>query len=59
MNKTEEECRSFLGKVNLPILSECQALTMDAPVTIQGVLPALEDMGNSKSPGNDGLQKEF
>ena len=59
INKTEEECRSFLGKVNLPNLSESQALTMDAPITIQEVLSALEDMGNSKSPGNDGLQKEF
>ena len=46
-NVSEQDCSEFLSKINLPRLSAEQARHCDGPLQ------------NGKSPGNDGLTKEF
>ena len=55
-----EECiQSFLDKVSLPKLNENQALKCEGAITECELLKALTFMDNDKSPGNDGITKEF
>ena len=58
-NGSEQDCSEFLSKINLPRLSAEQARHCDGPLTSDEVLLALKSMQNGKSPGNDGLTKEF
>ena len=58
-NCTEIECSTFLNNVKLPCISEDQALLCDKSISSSEVLSALKCMKNGKSPGNDGLPKEF
>ena len=58
-NVSEQDCSEFLSKINLPRLSAEQARHCDGPLTSDEVLLALKSMQNGKSPGNDGLTKEF
>ena len=55
-----EECiQSFLDKVSLSKLTENQTLKCEGPITESELLNALTSMDNDKSPGNDGITKEF
>ena len=55
-----EECiQSFLDKVSLPKLNENQTLKCEGTITECELLLALTSMDNDKSPGNDGITKEF
>ena len=55
-----EECiQSFLDKVSLPKLNENQTLKCEGTTTECELLQALTSMDNDKSPGNDGITKEF
>ena len=55
-----EECiQSFLDKVSLPKLNENQTLKCEGAITECELLKALTSMDNDKSPGNDGITKEF
>ena len=55
-----EECiPSFLDKVSLPKLNENQTLKCEGTITECELLKALTSMYNEKSPGNDGITKEF
>ena len=55
-----EECiQSFLDKVSLPKLNENQILKCEGTITECELLNALTSMDNEKSPGNDGITKEF
>ena len=57
--KTEQECLRYLEKVNTPKLSEEERYICDGQLSIQEYWNALNSMQNGKSPGNDGLSKEF
>ena len=57
--KTDQECLSYLEKVNTPKLSEEERDICDGQLSIQECWNALNSMQNGKSPGNDGLSKEF
>ena len=55
-----KECiQSFLDKVSLPKLNENQILKCEGAITECELLNALTSMDNEKSPGNDGITKEF
>ena len=55
-----EECiKSFLDEVSPPKLNENQTLTYQGAMTQSEPLKALNSIDNDKSPGNDGITKEF
>ena len=45
--------------MSLPKLDNQKALSCEGPITETELLNALKSMSNDKSPGNDGLTKEF
>ena len=57
--KTEKECLKYLAEINIPVLSVCNREICDAPITLTDIFNALNSMQANKSPGNDGLTKEF
>jgi hypothetical protein len=56
---TEDECRTYLQNVNIPTLSIEESASLGEPIKLAEIHKALKSMSNSKSPGNDGLPKEF
>ena len=48
---------AYLNQINTPILTEEHSQTCEAPIS--EILNALKSMPNNKSPGNDGLTREF
>ena len=58
-SKSQNECVSFLDRVNLAKISSSDKIELDKPLTIDEMTNALKNMENSKSPGNDGLTVEF
>ena len=57
---TSEECiQSFLDKMSLPKLNENQTFKFEVAITECERLKALTSIDNDKSPGNDGITKEF
>ena len=59
LSLSEEGIQSFLDKVSLPKLNENQALKCEGAITEYELLKALSSMDNDKSPGHDGITKEF
>ena len=57
--KTEKECSEYLSKLNAPMLSESDRSICEGKLTLNECWLALSSMRNGKSPGNDGLTKEF
>ena len=58
-NKTLDECMSYLANISLPKLTDEEKLSCEGKLTKNECWIALSSMGNNKSPGNDGLSKEF
>ena len=59
LNKLILNKMTYLDKINLHILSNGQKQICDAIVTEKEIYDALKSMENDKTPGNDGLSKEF
>ena len=57
--KSEAECLDFLGNLNIPKLSDDDRISCGGKLTLNECWEALKSMSSSKSPGNDGLTKEF
>ena len=57
--KTEQEGLQYLASINMPKLSESESLPSPSSLTLKKCWEALQSMKNGKSPGNDGLTKEF
>ena len=57
--KSESECLSYLRTVNIPKLTESEKESCEGRLTKKEIWEALNSMANNKSPGNDGLPKEF
>ena len=57
--KREKECLKYLAEINTSVLSVCNREICDAPITLTDIFNALNSMPANKSPGNDGLTKEF
>ena len=58
-SNTSEDCESFLNEVSVPKLSYEDARICEGDLNELELLKALKSMQNNKSPGNDGLTKEF
>ena len=56
---TEQECMDYLSEINKPYLTVDQANLCEGKVTVREGLRILQQMPSDKSPGNDGLTKEF
>ena len=50
---------NYLDKISLPSLSNGQKLICDVITIGKEIYDALKSMENNKTPGNDGLSKEF
>ena len=57
--KTEEECFKYLESINMPQLNEFDRNRCEGIVTKRECWDTLSSMNHNKSPGNDGLSKEF
>ena len=57
--KTEEDCIEYLRTLNTPQLSEAEHVSCEGSLTERECWEVLTSMKNGKSPGNDGLTKEF
>ena len=58
--KNEPKClENYLNKIPIPKLSNNQKDLCEGIITEKELLAALKSMDNNKSPGNDGLTKEF
>ena len=57
--KHEKECLEFLTDINIPLLSNDNQKVCDTSLTLTELNDALNGMPASKTPGNDGLTKEF
>ena len=57
--KAEQDYLNCLKSINGPKLSETDKKRCEGKLTVQSCLNALNSMKNGKSPGNDGLRKEF
>ena len=51
--KNEEECLVYLRHFNVPQINNCER------ESCEGLLTRKESMKNEKSPGNEGISKEF
>ena len=58
-NKTVDECMSYQANISLPKLTYEEKMSCEGKLTENECWIALSSMGNNKSPGNDGLSKEF
>ena len=57
--KTEAECLEYLNSINIPCLTDSDTQSCEGRLTIKECWDALLSMKNNKSPGNDGITKEF
>ena len=58
-NKTFDQCKQFLEQLSLPSLLDLQNEVLKKPLTMRELEIALKNSKNGKSPGNDGLTREF
>ena len=56
---TKEKLEQFLNSISLPTLTNDEKLICEGEITEKELFIALSKMENNKSPGNDGLTKEF
>ena len=57
--KTEKECLDYLADINSPILTNEEQHLCERQLAPVEVFDALSNMQANKTPGNDGLSKEF
>ena len=54
-----ENITAYLNQISIPVLTGEQSKTCEGPILENELLKALKNMSNNKSPGNDGVTKEF
>ena len=59
MYKESKSCKTYLKGFSFPKFTKEKYETLDGRITEKELLIALQSMENNKSPGNDGLTKEF
>ena len=57
--QTEAECFEYLSRINMPSLTQVESDSCEGLLTKRECWEALSLMTNGKSPGNNGLMKEF
>ena len=56
---SERNLKKYLDNISIPLLSEEKKNSCEGEITEEEILKALKSMKNNKSPGNDGISKEF
>ena len=56
---SSEECNVLLDQLQLPNISDEQNTALRKPLTLMELEEAIKNSNNGKSPGNDGLTREF
>ena len=56
---SEQQCMEYLKQINTPKLSDEDKLVCEGKVSMEECWSALQSMSNGKSPGSDGLTREF
>ena len=59
VKKNKQECMQFLEDINTSILTEEKQKQCEGKLTLKEIWDSLASMKNGKTPGNDGLTKEF
>ena len=54
-----KDITAYLNQISIPAFTGEQSQTCEGPISENELLKALKNMSNNKSPGNDGLTKEF
>ena len=54
-----ESLNNFLNDLSIPPLSETQKQICEKELTEKDIYESMISFGNNKSPGNDGLTKQF
>ena len=57
--KSDSEKKQFLNSIALPNLTSKSFDICESEITEKDLITALKSMPNGKSPGHDGLTKEF
>ena len=57
--KTHEDCSAFMTRIDSPTLTAEEKATCEGYLTANECFNALKGLGSSKTPGMDGLTKEF
>ena len=57
--KTEQDCLEYLHNINILLLCQSESESCEGLLSKTDCWKALSSMMNNKSPGNDGLTKEF
>ena len=57
--KSVSDIKMFLSDIHLPTISDDNYNICEAEITEDNLLAALKSIPNNKTPGNDGLSKEF
>ena len=57
--KTGKQCLDYLKDINTPKITTWQKKVCEEKLTVKEFFDTLLTMSNGKSPGNDGLTKEF
>ena len=57
--KTEKQCFEYLDKINTPVLAPEERDFCEGQLTLNEIFKALNTMPPKKTPGSDGLTKEF
>ena len=58
-SKSSDSCKQFLLNLNLPSLTQEQKYFLNKPLTLSELEFSIKNSQNGKSPGNDGLTREF
>ena len=58
-SQMEAECLEYLSRINIPSLTQVESDSCEGLLTKKECWEVLSLMKNGKSPGNDGLMKEF
>ena len=58
-SETPQSCSQFLEDINLPTLTAEEINFLNQPITIEDLESSIKKSKNGKSPGSDGLTREF
>ena len=56
---SEQQCTEYLKQINTPNLSDEDKLVCEGKLSMEECQSTLQSMSNGKSPGSDGLTREF
>ena len=54
-----ENITAYLNQISISVLTGEPSQICEGPISVNELLKALKSMSNNKSPGNNGLTKEF